>query len=118
MKKIKNSRPLKGSVNEIVMSLGGPLIFFYTAQNRRASAVINMTFSLTDPFTALPVIWVAARMGYGGDQDHLAAKNEGDVVREPRHVNSSVAAATLPPEQRMLHDSRTGALNDLAKPHA
>jgi hypothetical protein len=42
---------VKGSVNEVVMFSNGPLDFFYAAHNQMASTVMNMTFSLTDPFT-------------------------------------------------------------------
>jgi hypothetical protein len=43
---------LKGSVNDVVMFSNGSLDFFYAAHNQVASTVMNMTFSLTDPFKA------------------------------------------------------------------
>src|ERR1039458_5524781 len=42
---------VKGSVNEIVMFPSGPFDFFYAPHNQVASTVMNMTISLTDPFT-------------------------------------------------------------------
>jgi hypothetical protein len=41
---------LNGSVNEVVMFSNGWLNFFYAAHNETASTILNMTFSLTDPF--------------------------------------------------------------------
>jgi hypothetical protein len=37
-------------------------------------------------------------MSNNGDQHGVVAKDERDVVREPREVDASLAAATLPPE--------------------
>jgi hypothetical protein len=56
-------------------------------------------------------------MSNSGDQHGGVAKDERDVVREPRQVDASVAAATLPPEQRMLYNGGRGALNNLTEPH-
>ena len=45
-------------VNEIVMFPSGPFDFFYAPHNQVASTVMNMTFSLTDPFmTPLQLPW-------------------------------------------------------------
>ena len=44
-------RSIKGSVNEFVMFPSGPFDFVYAPHNPVASTVMNMTFSLTDPFT-------------------------------------------------------------------
>jgi hypothetical protein len=61
------------------MFSNGPLDFFYAAHHQMASSVLNMTFSLTDPFTVQPAGSLAFRKST--EKKHLAFSCMGVIVR-------------------------------------
>src|ERR1035441_6970518 len=74
---------VKGSVNEVVMYSSGLLDISYAPHNQMASTIMNLTFSLTDPFTNPSSI----HRGHNLQKPDVAANPERKDIRSEEHTS-------------------------------